>query len=504
MNEQSRPERADGQLILPVNLLIEKRPCLVVGGGPVAYRKTTGLLTAGATVRVVSPGLCTDMEALVMSGQVTHVSRCFAPADAGGMCIVFAATDDREVNRQVLNAARAAGALCCCVDGNWTDGDFVTPATLHMDGLSVSVSTGGRSCRQARMVKDTLRRHLRSIETADLLILGTSHAELVLERREAVQLAGAKLQETGCMLMQVWGIHEFMLLITCNRVELVAIASVSAGQSGLLERILGFDGLDPKEWYRLTGAEAFEHMALVTAGMHSQSPGEYHVASQVKKALRMAAGNGWANGMLQAWIAAALHISKHIKNEVTPLLPPCEIANVPVDYITELQGDDWRGRTVLVLGSGMLGRSLVGNVLAQHGRCVWCYHSNRPVMAADWDDRVRVLPWDERHMVLGACDAVFCAAEAPGYVLDTADASRFDPARPVLIVDLGVPRNVNPELMPLLPAAELVNMDRLKAWSVRRQGHLDEAMAMSRLFVEQHREDYATLIARFQGRNPIQ
>ncbi len=504
MPEQVQPDPAGSLSSLPVNLLIEGWPCLVVGGGHIAHRKTMRLISSGAIVRVVSPQLCQDLAALVKTGRATHRPGCFLPEDVSGMRIVFAATNDRGVNRQVLDAARAAGAFCCCVDGNWTAGDFVTPATLQMDGITVAVSTGGRSCRQARMVKNTLRRHLGAIETADLLVLGTSHAELPLERREAIQLVGTQRKAVGNMLMQVWGIHEFMLLTTCNRVELVAIASAAAGQSDLLGRILGFDRLGRNEWYRLTGPEAFEHMALVTAGMRSQSPGEYHVASQVKEALQTAVGNGWANGMLSAWIAEALHISKHLKNEVTPLLTPVEIEDLAVDCLAESQAVDGTDPMVLVMGTGMLGRGLVEKILQRHKCCIWCYHNHPPALEPAWSDRVQLISLVEMQAMLGGCDVVFCAAEAPGYVLDESHAPCFDRERPVRILDLGMPRNVSPALIALLPKADLVNLDRLKAWAARRNGSLDRAMVMSREIVEQHREGYAALITHFQGRNQTQ
>ncbi len=490
---------------LAVNLRVENSRCLVVGGGPVACRKVLGLKTAGAAVVVVSPALCPDLAALAATGQILHVARRFVPADTDGMRIVFAATDDHEVNHRVLEAARTAGALCCCVDGNWTAGDFTTPAALRMDGLTVTVSSGGRSCRQARMVKDTLRRHLRSIETAELLVLGASHEELSLEKRETIQLTGERLQQTGDMLMQVWGVHEFMLLNTCNRVELVAVVSDSNARCEVLERILGLDRLGRNEWYRLTGISAFEHMALVTAGMRSQSPGEYHVASQVKQALQSAVGNGWANGMLQAWIDEALHISKHVKNEILPLLPATEIEDASFDYITQHQGNRWRDRTVMVMGTGMLGRGLVERTVERKARCLWCYHVNPPTPDPAWGDRVRILARDMFKRYLGRCNIVCCAMETSGYVLDKPHASCFSRKQPLTIVDLGLPRNVNPALVELLPrGSELINLDRLKSWTLQRNGDLQRILAMSRDVVQQHRDGYDALITRFQGRNKSQ
>jgi glutamyl-tRNA reductase len=484
-----------------VNLLAEGWPCLVVGGGPVAHRKTLSLLAAGAKVRVVSPELCPELAELVAGGKTEHTPRRFESGDATGARIVFAATNDREANRAVLEAARAAGAWCCCVDENWEEGDFVTPAAFQREGLTIAVSTGGRSCRQAKMIKATLGRHIRSIASAELLVLGTSHEELSLEQREAIQPVGPRLDAVGGMLAQVWGIHEFLPLITCNRVEIAAIASDAVCEGDLIERILGFERLEERQKYRLVGYDAFEHMALVTAGMRSQSPGEYHVASQIKEALAGAVRREWAGGMMQSWVAAALHLSKHIKNEVTPLLHPAEIEDVSSDYVSERVGADWSGRMVLVIGSGMVGRSLIAAALNRNARCVWCYHVTRPEPAAAWSDRVRLISFNEMKESLGACDIVFCAAESPRHVLHQGHAPFFNQERRVVIVDLGVPRNVSPDLMPLLPEGELVNLDRLKNWAARTYGGLERALAMSRRIVGEHRNEYESLVERFQGRN---
>ena len=486
----------------PAMLLLEGRTCLVVGGGRVAARKVGGLLAAGARVRVVGPTLCDELRGLLGDGRVTHSARPYAAPDMEGCKLVFAATDDGVVNQQVLTDAARVGCLCCAVDGQWTEGDFVTPATARRNGLTVAVSTGGRSCRQSRLVKQSLDRHMVALETADLLVMGTSHAELSLGRREQLQPVGDGVDELGAMIMQVWGVHEFALLITCNRIELIAVASEGAGVECALKRLMALDRLQPDEVYIKRGFAAYAHLGLVAGGLLSQSPGEYHVAAQLKQALAGAVNSGWAGGMIQEWASDALHLSKHIKNEITPHLKSTEVETLALRYVDERLGSTWSvASEVLVVGGGTTGRGLVRGALERVARCTWCYHATRPEIEPAWHDRVRVVPQDEltAHLKDGA--VIFCAASAPQALLTEAHAPALEAAMPVTVVDLGVPRNVSPALGELVTGLELVDLDRLKQWGGQAMGLLDQALGRAHDVILQHCEHYEALLQSFQGRN---
>ena len=149
--------------ILPVCLLVTGKPCLVVGGGPIAARKVGHLLEAEADVTVVSPEASGEIQALARSGKIRLTARAFADADVKGKWLVFATTDKADVNRRVIESCRKQGVLSSASDSNWPDGDFVTPAICRQNGLVVTVSTGGRSCRQARLVKDKIAKLLTTI-----------------------------------------------------------------------------------------------------------------------------------------------------------------------------------------------------------------------------------------------------------------------------------------------------------------------------------------------------
>ena len=111
-----------------INLFLEGRRCLIIGGGKIALHKTELLLDAGAQIHVISPELTPEFKRLVELQLVTHEAREFKQEDAADATLVYAATNSRGANRAILKACRQKQILCCCVDGNWSDGDFTAPA----------------------------------------------------------------------------------------------------------------------------------------------------------------------------------------------------------------------------------------------------------------------------------------------------------------------------------------------------------------------------------------
>ena len=139
----------------PMFLRVAGRPCLVIGGGNVAAQKVDGLLAAGGRATVISPELCRPLAALAVAGKLTHLARPYAPGDLRGFFLVFAATDDREVQSQVVREAHELGVLLNVVDRP-TLCDFIAPAVLERGDLMIAVSTSGASPALARQVRRQL------------------------------------------------------------------------------------------------------------------------------------------------------------------------------------------------------------------------------------------------------------------------------------------------------------------------------------------------------------
>ena len=160
--------------LLPIVLDVRGRNCLVVGGGAVAARKIKSLLDCGAQVTIIAPDVCDEIEAL--RENCTILRRTFLPDDCRDCVLVFACTNRREVNDEILRTARKSGALCNVVDND--DGDFALMATLRRGEITVGVSTQGGSPALARHLKAHIAETIGDEYAALLEIMSTRRANL--------------------------------------------------------------------------------------------------------------------------------------------------------------------------------------------------------------------------------------------------------------------------------------------------------------------------------------
>lgn len=130
--------------LFPIFLDLAGRPCVVVGGGPVAARKVAALLEAGAEVTVVAPALSPEMASLVEQGAVRHLPRAYRPGDLAGSLLAFAATDDAEVNAAVWAEAGEQGIPLNAVDDP-PHCSFIVPSRVERGPIAIAISTRGAS-----------------------------------------------------------------------------------------------------------------------------------------------------------------------------------------------------------------------------------------------------------------------------------------------------------------------------------------------------------------------
>lgn len=140
---------------LPIYYQVKDRPCLVVGGGEVATRKTDLLLRRAARVIVVAPRISLRLRSLSETGAITHLGREFEPDDLREAWLAFAATDDPEINATVAGHARRLGVPVNVADDP-ARCTFIMPSIIERAPVQIAVSTGGASPVLARLLRARL------------------------------------------------------------------------------------------------------------------------------------------------------------------------------------------------------------------------------------------------------------------------------------------------------------------------------------------------------------
>lgn len=141
--------------LYPVLLDLRRVRVLVVGGGAVATRKVEGLVEAGGRPDVVAPDLAPELRGIAEREGLACRLSPYAPGDAAGYALVFAATSRPEVNALVAREAAEAGALASVADAG-AGSDFHVPATIRRGDVVVALSTGGASPLLSRRLRERL------------------------------------------------------------------------------------------------------------------------------------------------------------------------------------------------------------------------------------------------------------------------------------------------------------------------------------------------------------
>ncbi len=142
-------------LLYPVNLNIADKLCLVVGGGAVALRKTKSLLAGGARIRVISPEVHSELNVLAKNNEIEWFERGFVEGDLKGSFMVFAATNNRDIQLLITKEAAKYSVLLNSADDPQKS-QFHVPAHFRRGKMLVTVSTGGSSPALAKRIRQQL------------------------------------------------------------------------------------------------------------------------------------------------------------------------------------------------------------------------------------------------------------------------------------------------------------------------------------------------------------
>jgi precorrin-2 dehydrogenase/sirohydrochlorin ferrochelatase len=138
-----------------VNLALEGRAAVVIGGGEVAARKVQDLLAAKANVTVIAPQLCDGIVALADQKLIVAHARPYRTGDLAGAFVAIAATDDEDLNARIYGDAAAMNVLINVVDRPALC-TFTVPATVHRGDLTIAIATEGRCPALSGILREEL------------------------------------------------------------------------------------------------------------------------------------------------------------------------------------------------------------------------------------------------------------------------------------------------------------------------------------------------------------
>ena len=316
----------------------------------------------------------------------------------------------------------------------------------------------------------------------DLLVLGVSHRTAPVAVRERLAIVPEDLAAALTELVGLPAVREATLLSTCNRVEVYAAVSDADGAvkavSEALARRAGVPALElAAHLYERREVEAVHHLFRVASSLDSLVVGEPQILGQVKQAYEAAKLQGVSGATLNACFERAFRVARQVRRDTEIARNPVSVSSVGIELARQVFGG-FQGRHVLVVGAGKMSE-LAARTLRSHGATLTVTNRTRSradQLAAQFGATSR--DWNDLVAALGDADIVIASTAAQRPVLTTALMKQVQKARrgrPLFILDIALPRNVEPEVA-TLNGVYLADIDDLeKVAAEHREGRKSEA-----------------------------
>ena len=305
-----------------------------------------------------------------------------------------------------------------------------------------------------------------------IVVIGVSHrtGSLALLERLAIRPDEQGKAITG--LVTRHNIREAVVLSTCNRTEIYAVAERFHGAyADIRDFLCDLASLDAEELhphlYSQHDDAAVTHLFEVAAGLDSAVLGESEILGQVRSAWELAQGEGGAKATLNLLFRHAIETGKRARTETSIGRGTASVSHAAVEMATERLGA-LAGRRVLVVGAGEMGEGIAAALI--HAGANDIVVANRTMQRAEQlAARIggRVVPFTDLEAALSEADVLLTCTGAGGTLIDfDLLQSARGSSSPLLIVDIAVPRDVAPEVTRLANVT-LLNLDDLRDWAGR-------------------------------------
>ena len=301
-----------------------------------------------------------------------------------------------------------------------------------------------------------------------LILVGLNHRTAPVDVRERLSISEQKLSDTTNALRMIDGVDGAAVLSTCNRVE----AIVSTRDEDVIEHIVDWladraaaarTELE-KHLYILRHGDVVKHLFRVASGLDSMILGEPQIGGQVKKAFLAAQELGTLDSLLGQLYENTMRVAKKVRTDTGIGEHAVSVPYAAVELARKIFGD-LRGLHVLLLGAGDMGELTAEHLHNQEVKQVFVANRSfdRAVELANRFEGAAV-QFDRIDEHLAKCDIVIASTAAPHFVIEPYQVTRALDVRRnrnLFLIDLSVPRNINPAVAEI-EGAYLYNVDDLQ------------------------------------------
>ncbi len=298
--------------------------------------------------------------------------------------------------------------------------------------------------------------------TSRFVVLGVNHRTTPIETRERVAVTADSLDGVVRSVRGLPGVREAMMVATCNRVEVYATGDDLDAVAGALRGYFDQRGAVPYLYEHRDDA-GLRHAFRVCASLDSLVPGDAQILGQVKEAFAVARDAGCTGQVLNKLMPRAFLAARRVRAETAIGHGQVSIASVAVDLTRGIFGD-LAGRQVVVLGAGKMALGAARSLVRHGARLAVANRSYEKAVALAAEHGGAAHPLTDLAMLLQHGDVIVCSTGASTYVVTRDEVQRAMKGRrgrSLFLIDIAVPRNVDPRVGDL-DNVYLYNIDDLE------------------------------------------
>lgn len=288
----------------------------------------------------------------------------------------------------------------------------------------------------------------------EIVVVGLSHKTASVEVREKLSFPEARLPDALCCLGRLQSVSENVILSTCNRVESYAmVKDAEKGIEGIKDFFLEYhglaDGVYRESLYAHHGREAVRHLFRVAASLDSMVVGEPQILGQLKDAFDHALANKTTGVVMNRLMKKSISVAKRIRTETKIAESAVSISFAAVELARKIFGD-LQGKAVMLAGAGEMAELAAKHLVNNGVKTVLVANRTyeRAVeLAMEFDGRP--VKYEDLAAEMVHADILIASTGAPHYILTQKDMQKVIKERknrPVFLIDIAVPRNLDPQI----------------------------------------------------------